>query len=93
MGEHGVFPGTREIADSLVLWVWDIHCRQFAGTVKPRQRDRIAAICLDAIARTLGDHARCHDRTRQAFVCQMAVDRVAAGARFVDELELLMALT
>ena len=58
---HGGFPCTHQIAYGFVPQIWHPDRRQLAGAVKSRQREGIAAIGFDVLARPLGDQRRCDD--------------------------------
>jgi hypothetical protein len=58
---HGGFACPHQIAYGFVPRIWHPDRRQFAGAVKSRQSEGIAAIGLDVLARTLGDQRRRDD--------------------------------
>ena len=58
---HGGFACTHQIAYGFVPQVWHPDRRQLASAVKSRQRDGIAAIGFDVLARPLGDQGWCDD--------------------------------
>ena len=57
-----------QIADRFVHHVRNPHAGQFAGPMQPRQRHRVAPVCLHPVARPLRDQRR---RNHQAIVSEL----------------------
>jgi hypothetical protein len=50
--------GPHKIAHRLMRLIRRLHARQFAGSMQPRQRDRVAPVRLDPLARSFRDQGR-----------------------------------
>jgi hypothetical protein len=82
---HGVFTGTREIADGFVVDIRNVDGGKIAGSQKACEGDGVAAIGLYFVAGFPWDERRCDNEAGEAFLGEIAVEREATRPCFVSE--------
>src|SRR5262249_12367323 len=80
-------PRTHQITHRLVCGIGYPDCRQLASAMQPRQRQRVAAIRLDPVARLHRDQRRRYDNALLPVTGQQPVKSVAARSGLVAEVE------
>ena len=83
LGVLEVFPAALQVAHRLLRFVRHPDGRQLAVLEKPGQRQRIAPVGLDAVARPTRDQRGRHHRAGVPQGCELTVDAVAAGPGLV----------
>ena len=83
LGVLEVFPAALQVAHRLLRFVGHPHGRQLAVLEKPHQRQRIAPVGLDAVARPPRNQRGRHHRAGVPQGCELTVDAVAAGTGLV----------
>jgi hypothetical protein len=80
---HRIQTGAHRVAHRLVPGVWNLHRRQLARPMQPRQTGRIPPIRLQPVARPLWNQRWRHHNAFVPARRQVTLDAIAARARFV----------